>query len=178
MCTCLCYNVVSALQLHVSFIFVELQRHRPPMPRSNRLFVPPSFSSTSGTDLLEKELKECEISFAQRNAYQEVLIKVSNSLDTEQVHKLCCFSEEVSLNGRDNLNATTLIRLFEQKALISPASLEYLWLRLHTIGQSDLCGLIEQYARTYLDGQPALQPQGKLQYSVDKYKIVATFFIM
>ncbi|XP_065917934.1 caspase-8-like isoform X2 [Dysidea avara] len=142
----------------------ELQRHRPPMPRSNRLFVPPSFSSTSGTDLLEKELKECEISFAQRNAYQEVLIKVSNSLDTEQVHKLCCFSEEVSLNGRDNLNATTLIRLFEQKALISPASLEYLWLRLHTIGQSDLCGLIEQYARTYLDGQPALQPQALEQF--------------
>ena len=97
-----------------------------------------------------------------------MLIKISNSLDIEQVHKLSCLFEEASLNRRDSLNATTLIRLLEQKALISPVSLEYLWLRLHTIWRSDLCGLIEQYTRTYLDGQPALQPQGNLQTSVDK----------
>jgi len=68
-----------------------------------------------------------------------VLREVSDSLDYEQIHNLCCFSEEASLNGRESLNATMLLHFLEQKALISPVSLEYLdlWIQLYAIGQSN-----------------------------------------
>jgi len=108
--------------------------------------------------LLCAELQLHHPSLAQLNEYQQVLSKVCDSLDSEQIRNLCYLSEEASLHGRENLHVTMLLSLLEQMVFISPVSLEYIWIQLHTIGQSDLCELIEQYTRTYLDEQPAVLP--------------------
>ena len=136
---------------------VEVQHHHPPCPKLSEQSTPPTFSSISGNDELEKEFKASE---AQLNAYHQVLKEVFSSLDTKQIEKFIYLCEEATLSVRSNPDAPTLLSFLKQRSLISPVNLEYLQIRLQTCGQSELCELIDEYTRKYLDEQPPSLPQG------------------
>jgi len=108
----------------------------------------------SGNDELEEEFKGHKVPEAQISAYRQLLKEVFSSLDTEQIEKLIHLCEEATLSVRSNVNSTTLLGFLKQRSLVSPVNLEYLRIRLQTIGQSELCELIEEYTRKYLDEQP------------------------
>ena len=64
------------------------------------------------------------------------------------------------MNVRSNPYATALLSFLKQRSLVSSVNLEYLQIRLQTSGQSELCELIDEYARNILDEQPPSLPQG------------------